>query len=107
MPCAPAKFDVAATNALEEIQLQENTLFDILNVIGNIAQCPIHHVAYAPAKFEAATYNGLGAKSQILSSVAPPGRKSSLLFSVSNMFGGLRNSCFTKFSVVILFVNGL
>ena len=43
---------------------------------------------------------GLGAKSQILSSVAPPGRKSWLLFSVRDMSGGLRNPCFTTFSVV-------
>ena len=43
---------------------------------------------------------GLGAKSQILSSVAPPGKKSWLLFSVRYMSGGLRNPCFTKFSVV-------
>ena len=43
---------------------------------------------------------GLGAKSQNLSSVAPPGRKSWLLFSVRDMSGGLRNPCFTKFSVV-------
>ena len=43
---------------------------------------------------------GLGAESQNLSSVVPPGRKSWLLFSVRNMSGGLRNPCFTKFSVV-------
>ena len=45
---------------------------------------------------------GLGAKSQILSSVAPPppGRKSWLLFSVKDMPGGLRTPYFTKFSVV-------
>ena len=30
----------------------------------------------------------------------PPGRKSWLLFSVRDMSGGLRNPCFTKFSVV-------
>ena len=30
----------------------------------------------------------------------PPGRKSLLLFSVRDMSGGLRNPCFTKFSVV-------
>ena len=30
----------------------------------------------------------------------PPGRKSWLLFSVRGMSGGLRNPCFTKFSVV-------
>ena len=46
------------------------------------------------------TTYGLGAKSQILSSVAPPGRKSWLLFSVRDMSGGLRNPCLTKFSVV-------
>ena len=44
--------------------------------------------------------NGLGAKSQTLSSVAPPRKKKSL-FSVRDMSGGLRNPCFTKFSVVI------
>ena len=42
----------------------------------------------------------VGAKSQILSSVAPPGRKRRLLFSVRDISGGLRNLCFTKFSVV-------
>ena len=43
----------------------------------------------------------VGAKSQILSSVA--GRKSWLVFSVRGMSGGLRNPCFTKFSVVYFF----
>ena len=42
----------------------------------------------------------VGAKSQIFSSVAPPGRKSWLLFSIRDMSGGLRNQCFTKFSAV-------
>ena len=32
--------------------------------------------------------------------VAPPGRKSLLLFSVRDMSWGLGNQCFTKFSVV-------
>ena len=32
--------------------------------------------------------------------VAPPGRKSLLLFSVMDMSWGIRNPCFTKFSVV-------
>ena len=27
---------------------------------GNIAQYPLHNMTYAPAKFEAAMYNGLG-----------------------------------------------
>ena len=26
---------------------------------GNIAQCPLHHMTYQPAKFEAAISNGL------------------------------------------------
>ena len=30
----------------------------------------------------------------------PPGRKSWLLFPARDMYGGLRNPCFTKFSVV-------
>ena len=44
--------------------------------------------------------NSVGAKSQILSSVAPPGRKTWPLFSVRGMSWGLGNPCFTKFSVV-------
>ena len=42
----------------------------------------------------------VGAKSQILSSVASPGRKTWSLFSVRDMSWGLRYPCFTKFSVV-------
>ena len=35
--------------------------FDLgINVTCNVAQYPIHHVAYVPAKFEVATSNGLG-----------------------------------------------
>ena len=44
----------------------------------------------------------VGAKSPILSSVAPPGRKTWSLFSVRDMSWGLGNPCFTKFSVVNL-----
>ena len=43
---------------------------------------------------------GLGAKSQILSSVAPPERKTWLLFAVRDMSWSLINPCFTKFSMV-------
>ena len=46
-------------------------------------------------------YTSVGAKSQILSSVAPPRKKNWLLFSVRDMLWGHRNPCFTKFSVVI------
>ena len=51
---APAKFDVAHPMVKEKMHLQENTLFDLLNV----AQYPRHHVTYAPAKFETATSQG-------------------------------------------------
>ena len=46
----------------KEMHLQENTLFDLLNlkVTWIVAQYPLHHVTYAAAKFEVATSNGLG-----------------------------------------------
>ena len=44
--------------------------------------------------------NSVGAKSQISSSVASPGRKIWPLFSVRGMSWGLGNPRFTKFSVV-------
>ena len=43
------------------MHLQESTLFDLgVNVTQNFAQYPLHHVTYAPAKFEVATSNSLG-----------------------------------------------
>ena len=45
----------------EKIYLQENTLFDLdLWVTQNVAQCPLHHVTYAPTDFEVTTSKGLG-----------------------------------------------
>ena len=47
----------------EDILLQENTVFDVglwFEVTQNVAQYPLHHVTYAPAKFEVATSNSLG-----------------------------------------------
>ena len=47
----------------EEIQLQENTIFDLdlgVKFTRNVAQFPLHHVTYSPTKFEVATSNGLG-----------------------------------------------
>ena len=50
----------------EEMHLQENTLFDIwpwpwvelaVKVTQNVAQYPLHHVTYSPAKFEVAMPN--------------------------------------------------
>ena len=45
--------------------LQENTLFDLdldlgVKVTRNVTQYPLHHVIYAPTKFQVATSNGLG-----------------------------------------------
>ena len=44
----------------EEIHLQENTLLD--KVTRNVAQCPLHHVTYAPTEFEVTTSKALGGK---------------------------------------------
>ena len=46
------------------MHLQENIFltFDLdigVKVIRNVAQCPLHHVTYAPAKFEVPTSNAL------------------------------------------------
>ena len=44
------------------MHLQENTLFDLglgVKVTQNVTQYPLHHVIYAPTKFEVATFNGL------------------------------------------------
>ena len=41
------------------MHLQENLIFD-LDVTGNVAQYPLHHVIYSATKFEVATSNGLG-----------------------------------------------
>ena len=43
------------------MHLQESTLLDLdIKVTRNVAQYPLHYVTYAPAKFDAATSNGLG-----------------------------------------------
>ena len=45
----------------EQMHLQENTLFDlylVIKVIQDIVQHPLHHVTYAFAKFDVATFNG-------------------------------------------------
>ena len=47
----------------EEIDLRENTLYDldlVVKVTQNVVQYPANHMTYAPAKFEAATSNSLG-----------------------------------------------
>ena len=56
------------------------------------------------SNMESSTSLSVGAKlgymGYFASLLHPPERKSWLLFSVRNMSGGLRNPCFTKFSVV-------
>ena len=45
----------------EEMHLQENTIFDLDlwdKVTGNVTLYPLHHVTYAPVKFEVNTSNG-------------------------------------------------
>ena len=41
-------------------KIQYLTLTFGTKFIQNVAQYPLHHVTYAPAKFEVATSNGLG-----------------------------------------------
>ena len=47
-----------------EMHLQENALFNFdpkvkgVMVTPNVAQYPWHHVTYAPAKFDVATFHG-------------------------------------------------
>ena len=47
----------------EKLHLQENTLFELdlgVKVTQNVAQCPLHHVTYAPTEFKVTTSKGLG-----------------------------------------------
>ena len=47
----------------EKMHLQENTFNDHdlqVKVTQNVAQCPLHHVTYAPTDFEVTTSNALG-----------------------------------------------
>ena len=58
MTFASAKFEVAKSNSLGEMHLQESTLFDLdlqVKVILNVAQCPLHHVTQAATEFEVTT----------------------------------------------------
>ena len=45
------------------MHLQESTLFDLdlrVKVTLNVAQCPLHHVTYAPTEFKVTTSKALG-----------------------------------------------
>ena len=44
----------------KEMHLQENTFNNLTLIKQNIAQYPLYHVTYTPAKFEVATSNSLG-----------------------------------------------
>ena len=47
----------------EKMHLQEKTLFDLdlrVKVTQSVAQCPLHHVIYAPTEFEVTTSKALG-----------------------------------------------
>ena len=46
---------------VEKMHLQVNTLNDLqVKVTQNVAQCPLHHVTYAPTEFEVTTSKALG-----------------------------------------------
>ena len=48
------------------MHLQESTLFDFdlqFKVTLNVAQCPLHHVTYAPTEFEVTTSKGFRRRS--------------------------------------------
>ena len=48
---------------VEKMHLQEDTLnvLDLgVKITGNVAQCPQHHVTYAPTEFEVTTSKALG-----------------------------------------------
>ena len=58
MTFAPAKLYVAMSNSLGEMHLQESTLFNLdlqVKVTLNVAQCPLHHVTFAPTEFQVTT----------------------------------------------------
>ena len=62
MTYAPAKFDMLHRMVKEKMHLQENKSFDLdlrVEVTRNVAQCPLHHVTYAPIEFDVTTPKGL------------------------------------------------
>ena len=55
MTFAPAKFEVAMSNSLGEDAFTRKYIFDLdlqVKITLNVAQCPLHHVTYAPTEFE-------------------------------------------------------
>ena len=63
MTYAQAKFKVAASKRRCIYEKIHYLTFDLdlgVKVTRNVTQYPLHHVIYAPTKFEVATSNGLG-----------------------------------------------
>ena len=58
MTFAPAKFEVATSNSLAEDAFTRKYMK--VKVTQNVAQCPLHHVTYAPTEFEVTTLKALG-----------------------------------------------
>ena len=53
------------------MNLQENTLFDLdPKVTQNVAQCPLHHVTYAPTEFEVTKSKALGGRVRLINTKA-------------------------------------
>ena len=57
-----ASLKLLSPTIYEEMHVQEIVFFDLdlgVKAILNVAQYPLHHVAYSPAKFKVATTNTL------------------------------------------------
>ena len=62
-PVPSTSCDLCNSKVKEKMNLQVNTLFDLdlrVKVTLNVAQCPLHHVTYAPTEFEVTTSKGWG-----------------------------------------------
>ena len=58
MTYAPAKFEVAMLNGLRDAFTRKYIICQLTIDVGvtrNVAKYPLHHVTYAPTKFEVAT----------------------------------------------------
>ena len=59
---APTKYEVVHPKLEEYMHLQEMKVLSCnwVKVTQDVAQYPLHHVTYAPTKFEVVTSKGLG-----------------------------------------------
>ena len=60
MTFAPANLKLLRPTVEEKMHLQESTFLTLVKVTLNIAQCPLHHVTYAPTEFAVTTSKALG-----------------------------------------------